>query len=278
MRKYLFFNLLILLLAGSTANVNAQSAAGLDSLDDALHNTIALYREKVRDNSFLFHGREYTGWDNRIEGHAYFLIDEWQEGSLHYKGQLYQHVPIRYDIAAEELVVKHYAGVFKIRLYKEKISHFSLSGHLFINLEAADAAAVSAAAAGVSTTADTATGAAVAATTVLNDAKGSPMLSGFYDLLSGGNTQLLVKRRKSVKESIDNNQLHREFIQKNLYFIEKDGQYHPVKSKGSALKVLADQKKEIRQYLKKNKIKFRQNPELALLSMVEYYNQATEQP
>jgi hypothetical protein len=230
----------------------------------------------------LYYGREYTGADNRIEGHAFFLINEWQNGSLHYMGQLYQNVPMLYDIATEELVVKHYAEVFRIKLFNEKINYFILSGHLFVNLAAGSPAAGSPAAgspaAGSPAAGSPAAGSPAAAESALTDAKGSGMIPGFYDLLSDGNSRLLVKRRKIIKETITSNELHREFIHKNYYFIEKDGVYNPVKNKRSALKVLSDQKKEIRQYLKKNKIKFRKNRELALVSMVAYYNQATDQP
>ncbi|AHM61510.1 hypothetical protein D770_16280 [Flammeovirgaceae bacterium 311] len=268
MRNYLFFSALILLISGLPPKVSAQEAAKSDSLT-ALHNTISFYREKARDNSFLYHGREYIGFDNRIEGHAFFLNNEWRNGNLYYKGQLYQQVPMLYDIAAEELVVQHYAGVFKIRLFKELISYFELSGHHFINIAAVDPAAGVPAAGN-----DAASGA------VVNDAKGSPMIPGFYDLLYQGDTQLLVKRRKNIKETFMDRMIHREFDQKNLYFIKKEGAYYPVKSRGSALRVLGDQKKEVRQFLSRNKIKFRNDPEHALMKMVEYYDQAqaTDQP
>ncbi len=241
--------LLIIITFNVPFEVIAQQTAASDSLS-ALRNTVQFYRQKVKDNSVLFQGRQYIGFDNRIEGHAFFLTSEWLEGDLYYKGRHYQQVPMLYDITAEELVVKHYEGLFRIKLFKEQVDHFVLLGHHFVNPMATD--------------------------TAIADSKGRLLLNdGFYELLYKGNSQVLAKRKKIVEESIVEKRIHIEFVQNNFFYIEKDGVYYAVKKKGSVLGVLKDRKKEVRQYLTKHKIKFRKNPEFAIVKMVEFYDGET---
>ena len=240
MRNRLFF-LLVLLLFYFPVEVIAQKAAEPDSLT-ALNNTISFYRDQVKHGSFIYQGRQYAEFDHRINGHAYFIIKEWQEGNINYKGQHYQQVPMLYDVVNDEVLVKHYGGHIKVKLYKEKIDEFSLSGHHFIKLAA-------------------------------TDTKGEKMPGGFYDQLYKGELQVLVKRKKIISEYHHEMKVKRDFVEKDLYFIQKDGVYYPVKKKGSVLEVLKNQKKEIRQFLKQNKIVFKLNPEFAIVKMVEFYDQ-----
>lgn len=225
----------------------AQQTSLPDDSPSAFSQTISLYQETIKDDSFLDEGREYIGYTNKIGGHAFFEVSNWETGKIFYKGQLYKNVPLLYDLADEEVVVRQYSNPFKIKLFKEEVSYFSLRDHHFVRIKA-------------------------------SDAKGKPMVVGFYDRIYGGETQVLVKRKKNLEEKVDGTVLIRRFVQENQVYIQKEGGYYPVKRKGSVLRVLKDQKKEIRRYLKKNQIFFRKDPESTIVKMVEFYDQATAQP
>lgn len=236
------FSFIVLILHFQQA-VQAQSIVEMEDSIPAVSQTISYYMDRAGDDLFIYEGREYASLNYQVKGHAFFESNNWQEGSLMYKGQFYPKVSMLYDLAAEEVVVKNSGVLFRVKLYKDKVDHFSLLNHHFVNIGPAEA-------------------------------QGTPLVPGFYDRLYNGNVKLFVKRKKTVKESIVNMAQLREFVQKNLYFIEKGGEFYPVKSKGAVLKVLKDQKKEIRRHLKKNKIWFKKNPEEAILTMVEFYDQA----
>jgi hypothetical protein len=48
--------------------------------------------------------------------------------------------------------------------------------------------------------------------------------------------------------------------------------YYTFKNERSLLKILNDKKKEIQQYLKKNGIRYKDDPERSMIMAVEYYN------
>ena len=52
--------------------------------------------------------------------------------------------------------------------------------------------------------------------------------------------------------------------------------FYPVNSKKSLLAIVKPKQKEVQQYLKKNKVKFKKAPEKAALMAVEYYDQLTK--
>lgn len=212
-----------------------------DSLP-ALSNVISFYTQTVKDDSFLNEGREYVGFDKRIVGHPFFGSGSWQTGSIIYKGQLYPDVSLMYDMAAEEVVVHQYTNSFKVKLNKKEVEYFSLSGHQFVRLQT-------------------------------SGSKNISFPEGFYDLLYNGQTPVLVKRDKKVVEEIKNSLVRRSFVQENQIYLKKEGKYFPVRSKRSALRVLRDQKKELRKYLKNHKVKFRKDPENATVKMAAFYDQ-----
>lgn len=242
MIKY-FFLLISGLLFFKNDGLSQEILQTEDSLS-AFSHAITIYRETIKEDSFLDEGREYVGINRRIEGHAFFETNYWHNGIIHYKGILYRNVPLMYDIALEEVVARHYRGFFKVKLFNKEIDHFTISGHQFVRAEG-------------------------------NDSKGSPMGGGFYDLLYDGNTQVLVKRTKLVKDIIEQAERKIFYDQENEFYIKKDGKYFPVKRKRSVLRVLKDRKKEVRRFLKANKIEFWKNPESAIVKMTEFYDQET---
>lgn len=231
-----------LLLFGSGAL--AQEASRQQDSLSSISRTITLYREAIKDDSFLDEGREYVGINRRIGGHAFFETNDWHPGDIVYKGRLYKNVPLMYDIALEEIVARHYRGFFKVKLFTDKIERFSIAGHDFVRIDEADREATS-------------------------------MEGGFYDLLYNGDSQVLVKRKKIVKDYIEQTERKVLYSQENFFYIHKDGKYYPVKKKRSVLRVLKDRKKEVRRFLKKNQIQFWKDPESAIVKMTEFYDQAT---
>jgi hypothetical protein len=93
---------------------------------------------------------------------------------------------------------------------------------------------------------------------------------------SGGIDVLVNRSKGTLKEvSVEGN-----FItilkQKNIFFLKKDGVYYPVENSGSVLKVLGSKQREIQEFLKQSNIKFRKNPEHAIVRMVKYHDLLTE--
>jgi hypothetical protein len=82
---------------------------------------------------------------------------------------------------------------------------------------------------------------------------------------------VLVKRVKYIEETIKD-ELEREFLPQDLYFILKDDTYYSIKNYKGLLAVLKDRSKEVKQYLRRNKIKYRKGPENAIVKAAVYYD------
>jgi len=208
----------------------------------ALANVIVWYENTVGANSPLYKGKEYLDYNFRTEGDQYFQSDLWQKGAVYYDGQLYQEVSMKYDIANNVLIVDHPHLPSPVSLESNKIGHFSLLGHHFIRL-------------------------------VADSLSYEVIKTGFYDLVYDGDVKFLVNRAKTLRDEIEGKRIRYWFEEADRYFIKVDHTFYKLKNKRSVLKLFPEQKREIKQLLKRNDIKFRRQPEEALRRIVMYIDQ-----
>jgi hypothetical protein len=197
-----------------------------------------VYNPFIEKQSRLYNGIEHLGYSYKIKGHAYFLQKELATGTVIYDELEFANVPMLYDLLKDQVVVQHFNGFSKVGLVSQKVKEFTLLNHHFIYLDST---------------------------------LGAPITTGFYDELYNGNIKVLVKRGKFIEETIKD-ELEREFIQTNAFFIQKAGTYYAIKNYKGLLTVLKDKAPAIKQYLRKNRIKFRKGPENAVLKASVYYD------
>ena len=160
--------------------------------------------------------------------------------TIRFEGMTFEQIPTLYDIVRDQVIILDYHKFFKINLPADKIQEFELPGHTFIRL--------------------------------LHDSSNG-IKTGFYEQLYLGKVMLVAKREKKISQQYSNMEINNVVYSYNFYYIRKGNVFYPVSSKKSLLKVLRPKQKEVQQYLKKNKIKFKKAPEKALLMAVEYYDQ-----
>jgi hypothetical protein len=199
-----------------------------------------VYNPFIQKQSRLYNGIEYLGYSVRIKGHAYFQQKELETGTLVYDELTFANVPMLYDLVKDQVVIQHANGFTKIGLVSEKVKEFTLLNHHFIRLQA-------------------------------DSLSGSPIITGFYDELYTGKLTVLAKRIKFIDETIKD-ELEREFLPKDLFIIKKEGVFYAVKSYKGLLSVLKDKAATVKQYLRKNRIKFRKGPENAIVKATVYYD------
>ena len=213
-----------------------QDGVASHSHPQPIKNLIAFYENTIGISSPIYSGREYVGYDLRINGHPYYSAPEWQTGSLLYDSLLYQNVLLNYDLALDALIVQSPENFNKIVLNKEKISWFQLNDHLFANLATQE-------------------------------------LSGFYDVLMGGSIQFFVKNTKHMNKEVRNKEIYLEFVEETKYFVQKDGETHRIDNKRDLFKIFALEKKDMKKMLNKRNLKFKNDPERAILSMINFYEE-----
>lgn len=211
-------------------NINGQNSTS-DSATYA--KAIAFYEQMVGDVSSLYTGRQYSGYDFRIEGHQYLDVKVPMMGSLLYDNILYNNVEMQYELVKDDLLITYPENDFRIIIKKQDIQWFKMQDRLFVNLETAN-------------------------------------LEGIYELVEIGALEVLIKRSKIVKEEIRDQTLKREFVQKNRYYIKKGEDLYSVTSKKRLLSYFKEEKKGIRQMLKRHKLKYKRDPEQTIIKTVEF--------
>jgi hypothetical protein len=239
MPKRFFYILLTCILSQHTT---AQDADDTTVHENAL-NAISAYYQNLGEESPLYNGSEYIEYAYTLqEGHPFFQLATFVNGNVNLDGMVFRDVPMLYDIVKDQLIILDFQKVYKINLPADKVQQFSLLGHVFVRI--------------VRDSAD-------------------QVKTGFYDQLYKGKIGLLARREKRVMEKYSNIQISKVVISQDVYYIKKDGVYHTIKNKSSLFAVLKNKKKEVQQYLNTNKIKFKREPERAMIMAVQYYDQLT---
>jgi hypothetical protein len=224
----------------------AQPTAAV-SQKNAMNNALNFYSGALGDQSPIYNGPEYYPFDPRIKGNAYFLdVNGFTAGSVYYDGVRYNGVPMLYDIYSDKVVVLLYNHYSKFSLLNERVKSFSFLDHQFINIRPDSLPANSA------------------------------IKAGFYDLLYSGKLQVLVKRSKDMQTTSGSFSAPETYF--NLvtrYYLKKNNTYYAITSRGTLMDVLKDRKKELQQYIKSNQIKFRKQPEEAMVKIASYYDHLT---
>jgi hypothetical protein len=242
MRKYIFA-LSLFITISFFQNLIAQNSPG-----DTTYRRIALqqvtdfYFRSIGENALVYNGSEVLEYPGRAESHPFYESDKFVKGSINSNGLLYNDIPILYDIVHDKLIVLDYNKVFKVEQISERVENFSCYGHSYERLSP-------------------------------DSINISTVTTGFYDrLYIGRSVALYAKRQKMASEILKETHTELVFKQRNSYFIRKGVIYYPVSDRSSVLNVLKDKKPELDKFLKKNKIKFKKNPEFAMIKLAEYYD------
>ena len=249
MRKTIYLSLLVCFSIAIIFEETAAQVLKNDSSSQEIAMSIAkdnLYRT-LGNQSGLYNGPEYYFYDPLIKNTAYFMdVNAFNTGSVNYDGIIYNNVPMLYDLYSDKIVVLLYNKFSKYSLLNEKVQGFDFLNHRFVNL-------------------------------LPDSLTGSVNINpGFYQELYSGRLQLLVKLVKTIQTTTGSAAAtERYFVLVKDYYLKKDMTYYKVNNESSFLNVLNDKKNLIKDYMKINQIKFRKDPEGAMIKIANYYDRLT---
>ncbi|MEP7277372.1 MAG: hypothetical protein ABI813_01905 [Bacteroidota bacterium] len=229
----------ILLSAGYLA---AQSPAA-DSIlyKSGIQHLVTLYHQASGEQSGLYNGSQYSGYFFSFTGGDPFFKDkEPGLGSVVYDGVLYENVMLQYDEIQDVVVMEDSAR--RIQLINDRIARFRLFDNNFIR--------------------------------IVKDTENAVLVrTGYYNLLYEGNISLLKKEEKYIREDPSTGVLLR-FIESHVYYyLKRNNEYFSIKNKNSLLALFSDRKKEIRQYIRKNGLSYRNDRDNMLTKTIAYCDQ-----
>jgi hypothetical protein len=203
----------------------------------------AIQRANVNDSidkQLLYNGRAWRNLYYKIKGDQFLFSTEFLTGSVTVEGKTFNNLLLKYDIFNDELLAITDHGII-LQLNKEMIDLFTMKYQdQIFNFKKLDADSLNS-------------------------------LSGYVNVLYDGGTSLYVKYRKEILLLAIENK-YDIFNQINRIFVEKNGKIFKVDSKGELLKLLGDQKHQVRNFIRSNKIRIsRKNPD-SFKPVIEYYD------
>jgi hypothetical protein len=169
-------------------------------------------------------------------------MDDWVYGSIVYWNELYENVPLLYDIRNDQIITEHNRGN-PIKLISEKVQSFALLDHTFVRL---------------------------------NRDSQNKISDGFYDRLYDGQSKVYAKHSKIFRETLEPPRIIPHFDENTRYFLVKDGVFNVVKSKASVLGVFRDRKHDVKNFIRKNRLSFQHNRETAIVRTAAFYDTLNE--
>ncbi|NHA07461.1 hypothetical protein G7092_26920 [Mucilaginibacter sp. HC2] len=202
------------------------------------------YNTAIGQQSRLYNGVEYEPYNPGIRGNAYFQdINKFTPGTVTYDGLFFKDVPMMYDLNKNVVVVLLYNKFSMFTLLNERVEHFDLLSHHFVNIIADSLHAN----AGID--------------------------AGFYDELYHGHVVVLARYSKSLQTTSVSSTIETYFSSSKSFFLKKGSNYYSISGQGALLDILKDKKKELQQYIKANRIKYRKGPEEAMVAIASRYDE-----
>jgi hypothetical protein len=197
-------------------------------------------KSPLSEDQILYNGKVWYNLYNNIQGDQFLFSKAYLQGSLSIGGKLYNNLNISYDIYNDEIITPSNNGSI-LQLNKEMVDSFTMvfefKTYMFKN-----------------TLEDSLTG-----------------IKGYVNVLYNGKSALYVKYKKEIqllavddKYDLFNESFH-------IYFL-KDGIVHQLNNKGDLLKILSKDKTQIKDFIKKNKLKISKKVPESFVPVIRYYD------
>ena len=216
-----------------------------------LTHSVFLYSQEKYDylqeaglNAAIFRGPEVVKYQFRYQGTPYAYTEDFSMGSLVYNDVKYDGVELNLNAHKDELHLKITSSGVVLELDKNIVGEFVIGRRQFVTLVGEKAI------------------------------DGLPQ--GYYQVLYKGGDILLKKNIRTFHERLQTSGsgVFRYFDQSNKYYLLKDGIVYPVGKNKDFAKVYKENKKEIKGFIRHNRMKFldMDDKDLAFVAIMEFAN------
>ncbi len=234
-----FVYLLAFFVIMSNLAVGQQQLSDTSAAFSAKDMAINSYTTAMGDHSEILSGTAYQKMPAGSRGSAYYPDYSYLAPStIHYNGTWYKQIPLLFDATAGVMVSSRADSLFILR--SDKLSDVLLLGHHFIYIA-----------------------------TVNNFG----LEDGYYDQLYAGNSAVLVKRTNTMQNQVSQRGEDIFYEHKDQVYLKKGRTYIAVNGKGAVLDIFKDKTKQLKQFLKDNKIRYQDNKENWIVRLASYYDQ-----
>lgn len=201
-------------------------------------------QDTIEYNQILYNGRVWRNQYPMVKDNRFLFSKEFLPGSVTIGGKTFSDVMLKYDIFADEVLIPFYpAGI--LQLNKQMVDSFSLifqnTNYQFIRIPDSNLA----------------------------------FPGGYYNILYKGITALYARYIKKIEKLADRDE-YEKFYQINRFFIIHNGVVSNITGKNDLSRILNDQKKEVRHFIKVNDLKISDKDPTSLISVLSFVDNLKE--
>jgi hypothetical protein len=199
-----------------------------------------IQQDPARENQILYNGKVWRNLFTNVKGDQFLFSKEYLPGSVTVNGKTYKNLNINYDIYNDEITTPKNNGAI-LQLNKEMVDSFSLIFELktfqFKN----------------------------------TDEDSLPGLKGFVNVLYERESALYVKYKKEIDLLAVDDKYDLFFQTHKIYFVKK-GIVYQLSGKSDLLKILQEDKTQIKAFMKKNGIRVSKKDPSSFVPVIRYYD------
>jgi hypothetical protein len=197
-------------------------------------------QDSLKENQILYNGKLWHNLYHNIKGDQFLFSNDYLPGSLTINGKSFNNLGISYDIYNDEIIILTNHGSY-LQLNKEMVDSFSLvynfKTYRFKN--------------------------------TMEDSL--PNIKGYVNVLYKGKSALFVKYKEEIQIlAVDNK--YDLFFQTYRIYLQKEGIVHQINSKRELLKLLYENKSQIKDFIRKNKLKISKKEPESFVPVIRYYD------
>ena len=215
---------------------------GFNMSESVFNNTSE--QDTIRERQLLYNGILWKNMYHRIKEDQFLFSDYFLPGTLSINGQTFRNLKIRYDIYSDEILIPLNLEDI-VQVNKEMVDSFTIS---FENKE-------------------------YKFTRFREESlKG---LNGYVNVLYEGKSALYVKFKKNISLSMTET-TDGEFFQTNRIYFMKDSTVHLITRTNDLFRVLDKDKIQLRNYIKKNKLKVSKKIPESFVPILRFYDSISQ--
>ena len=197
-------------------------------------------QDTLLGKQFLYNGRVWWNQHIQVRGHAFYLTSDFVSGNVILKGKLYNDLQIKYDIFSDEIIL-FVNPMTIIFLNKEMVDSFNMSYENVVY-------------------------------TVRNFRSDSAsLINGYANVLYEGPSAFYVKFLKRIDPLAVEGKYDR-FYQTHRMYIMKDSNLIPFSGRKGLYKIMEDHKKELKEFVKENRLRKMKNDPFTFIPLIRYYD------
>ncbi len=204
-----------------------------------------LYRTTMKRSGSLYNGGKYYNDEYMtVKGHPNFESENPEIGNLTYDGQYYWNIEMLYNIHRDILVIVHYDedGFYtELKPQQQKITRFQILDQTFIRINP-------------------------------DTLESKTIREGYYQMLYEGDSKVLLKHQKTIETKESASSRRDYFKDKTRLFVNVNSNYYQIRGKRSLLKALVSKEKDIKSFIRLNKLKFADNPVEDTIMTLKYFD------